>query len=109
MHIIPPSSLPNFHGLDNEDPNTFLFEFEVLCRGYDYCTNDQRLKVFPLTLKGVALQWFISLGGNCIKTWEEMKNVFLEKYQEYCKVNEDIFSMIQGEDESLVDYLERFK
>ena len=55
MHIIPSSSLPNFHGLDNEDPNTFLFEFEVLCRGYDYCTNDQRLKVLPLTLKGVSL------------------------------------------------------
>ena len=28
MHIIPPSSLPNFHGLTNEDPDTFLFEFE---------------------------------------------------------------------------------
>ena len=27
MHIIPPLSLPNFHGLTNEDPDTFLFEF----------------------------------------------------------------------------------
>jgi len=44
MHIIPPSCLPNFHGLDNEDLDTFLFEFEVLCRGYDYFTNDKRLK-----------------------------------------------------------------
>ena len=55
MHIIPPSSLPNFHGLANEDPDTFLFEFKILCRGYDYSTNNQRLKVFPLTLKGAAL------------------------------------------------------
>ena len=39
MHIIPPS-LPNFHGLANEDPHTFLFEFEILCRGYDYYTNN---------------------------------------------------------------------
>ena len=38
-----------------------------------------------------------------------MKNAFLENYQDYCKANEDIFSMIQGEDESLEDYLERFK
>lgn len=66
MHIIPPSSLPNFHGLTNEDPNTLLFEFEILCRWYDYYTNDQRLKVFSLTLKGAALRWFMSLGGNCI-------------------------------------------
>lgn len=55
MHIIPPYSLPNFHGLTNEYPDTFLFEFEILCGGYDYCTNEQRLKVFPLTLKGAAL------------------------------------------------------
>ena len=109
MCIIPPSSLPNFHGLENEDPDTFLFEFEILFRGYDYCTNDQRLKVFPLNLKGAALWWFMSLGENCIQTWEDMKNIFLKKYQDYCKSNEDIFGMIQGEDESLEDYVERFK
>ena len=109
MNIIPPSSLPNFYGLENEDPDTFLFEFELLCRGYDYCTNDQRLKVFPLTLKGVALRWFMGLGGNCIQTWEDMKNVFLNKYQEYCKASEDIFNKIQAEDESLEDYVERYK
>ena len=105
MHIIPPS-LPNFHGLANEDPDTFLFEFKILCRGYYYCTNDQRLKVFPLTLKGAALRWFMSLGGNCIQSWEDMKNIFLMKYQDCCKSNEDIFSMIQGEDESLEEYVE---
>ena len=55
MHIFPPLSLPNLHGLKNEDPDKFLFEFEILCRGYDYCTNDERLKVFPLTLKGATL------------------------------------------------------
>lgn len=55
MHIIPPSALPNFHGLTNDDPDTFLFEFEVLCRGYDYWTNAQRFKIFPLTLKGASL------------------------------------------------------
>ena len=109
MHIIPPSSLPTFHGLKNEDPDTFLFDFEILCRGYDYCTNDKRLKVFPLTLKGSALWWFIILGGNCIQTWEDMKNIFLKKYQDYCKSNEDIFGMIKGEDEILEDYVEWFQ
>jgi len=51
MHIIPPSSLPNFHGLTNKDPSTFLFEFEALYRGYNYFTNAQRFQVFPCTLK----------------------------------------------------------
>ena len=56
MHNIPPSALPKFYGLENKDPDTFLFEFEVLSRGYGYCTNSQRLQVFPLTLKGAALR-----------------------------------------------------
>lgn len=109
MHSIPPYALPKFHGLENEDPDTFLFEFEVLCRGYGYCTNHQRLQVFPLTLKAGALQWLMSLGGNCIQTCEDMKNVFLEKYQDYCHAGEDIFGITQGENESLEDYVERFR
>ena len=46
---IPPHVLPNFHSLENEDPDVFLFQFEILCRGYGYCSNDQKLNVFPLT------------------------------------------------------------
>jgi len=33
---IPLTALPNFHGLTSEDPDTFLFEFDIVCRGYDY-------------------------------------------------------------------------
>lgn len=35
MKNIPLSSLPNFHGPSKEVPDTFLFEFDVLCRSYD--------------------------------------------------------------------------
>ena len=97
MQSILPSILPNFHGLENEDPDEFLFQFEVLCRGYDV----QNLKKFPLTLKGTALQWFMILGGDCIQTWEDMKHIFLKRYQDYCRVNEDIFEITQGEEETL--------
>ena len=31
---IPPHVLPNFHGLENEDPDVFVFQYEILCRGY---------------------------------------------------------------------------
>lgn len=36
MKNIPLSSLPNFHGLASEDPDEFLFEFDILCISYDY-------------------------------------------------------------------------
>lgn len=38
-----------------------------------------------------------------------MENIFLKKYQDYCKSNEDIFGMIQGEDEILEEYVDRFQ
>jgi len=34
MKNIPPSFLPNFHGMRSEDPETFLFEFQIVCRSY---------------------------------------------------------------------------
>ena len=112
MKNISPSVLPNFYGLKTEDPETFLFEFEVLCRTYDYLQDAQKLKLFPSTLKGAALKWFMSLNSSSIRTWEDMKQAFLERYLDYCMpVNhkEEVFKMLQKEDENLEDLLERFK
>jgi len=65
---ISPSALPQFHGLTTEDPNTFLFEFVVLCRTYDYTEDEKKLKLFPSILKDAALRWFMGLPGNSITT-----------------------------------------
>jgi hypothetical protein len=68
MKKIPLSAFPNFHGLSTKYPDEFLFEFDILCRSYDYTTTMQKLKLFPATLKGNALRWFMSLGGENIST-----------------------------------------
>ena len=62
MKNIPLLSLPSFQGMIEEDLETFLFEFDVLCRSYDYTKYAQKLKLFPTTLKGAALRWFMGLG-----------------------------------------------
>ena len=80
MKAIPLQHIPTFHGLTSEDPDAFLFEFDVLCRGYDYTTNPQKLKLFPSTLKGAALRWFMGLRGGVINNWDQMKKSFLKKY-----------------------------
>ena len=52
----------------------------------------------------------MSLGGGTVTNWDEMKQVFLEKYQEYCNTKdkrEELFKMVQKEDESLEDFVER--
>ena len=85
MKNIPPSSLPTFYGKSNEDPYTFLFKFDILCRSYSYLQDAHKLKLFPATLKDSTLRWFMGLGEYSIRTWEDMKTAFLWKYQEYCK------------------------
>ena len=77
MKNIPPSSLPNFYGKSNEDPDTFLFEFDILYRSYNYLQDAHKLKLFPDTLKYSTLRWFMGLGESTIRTWDDMRSSFL--------------------------------
>ena len=98
MKNISPSVLPNFYGLRSEDPETFLFEFEVVCRTYDYMEDSQKLKLFPSTLKGSALKWFMGLATQSIRTWNDMKQTFLDRYLDYCMPTnhkDEVFKMMQ--------------
>lgn len=104
------STLPSFQGLNVEDLDTFLFEFDVLWRSYDYTLDDQKLKLFPATLKGELVRWFMGLSFATIWTGGDMKTTFLSKYQDYCQtkdLREEIFRMTQKEEEILEDYVER--
>ena len=61
-------------------------------------------------MKDNALCWFMSLGGGTVTTWDQMKHVFLEKYQEYCNTKyktEELFKMVQMDDEILEYFVER--
>lgn len=79
MKNIPPSFLPKFHGLRSKDPETFLFEFEIVCRSYGYLLKTQKLRLFPTTLKDRALKWFMSLRTNSIRSWNDMKKDIYRK------------------------------
>lgn len=83
MKNIPSLALPSFQGTTFENPNIFLFEFDVQRRSYDYTTNAQKLKLFLATMKGDALRWFMGLRGASISLWDDMKKTFLEKHQDY--------------------------
>jgi len=67
MKNIPPYFLPKFHGLRSEDPETFLFKFEIVCISYGYLLKTQKLRLFLATLKDRALKWFMILGTNSIR------------------------------------------
>jgi hypothetical protein len=102
------SALPSFYGKKSEDLDTFLFEFDILCRSYNYIQDAHKLKLFPATLKDSTLRWFMGLGESSIRSWEAMKDIFLKKYQDYYKTKEsrnDIFKIQQLEDKTLEDYM----
>jgi hypothetical protein len=83
--------------LSKEDLDTFLFEFDVLCRSYDYVTDSKKLNIFLTTLKSNVLRWFMGLGKDSICSWDQMMKKFLEKYQDYCKDKErreEVFKMM---------------
>ena len=85
MNNIPSSSLPTFYGKSNEDPDTFLFEFNILYKSYKYLQDAHKLKLYPATLKDLALRWFMGLGESIMRNWDDMRTSFLRKYQEHCK------------------------
>jgi hypothetical protein len=87
MKKIPLSLLPTFRGMPTEDPYLFVFEFDILCRSYNYSDDSQKRKLFPATLNDSALRWFMRLGENTILSWDQMKDSFLWKFQDYCKDN----------------------
>jgi len=59
MKNIPPSVLPNFHGMSSEDLDSFMFKFDILCRTYCYTNDTHKIRLFPTTLKAAALKWFM--------------------------------------------------
>ena len=73
MKNISPSAPPHFCDLTTEDPNTLLFEFDVICQTYDYIDDEKKLKLFPSTLKDATLRWFMGLPGDSITTWAQMQ------------------------------------
>ena len=93
MNNIPPYFLPILWSKVRGSKN-FLFEFQISYRSYGYLLKLQKLKLFPTTLKDRALKWFMSLGTNSIRSWNDMQKIFLEKYKDH-DLKEEIFRMNQ--------------
>jgi hypothetical protein len=62
MKNIPPSTLPHFHGMVSEDPDAFLFEFDILCHSYDYSDDAQKLKIVSCHSQRLSLALVYGIG-----------------------------------------------
>jgi hypothetical protein len=58
MKNIPPYVIPNFHGMASEDPDAFLFEFDIFSHTYGYIDDAHKLWLFRATLKNTSLKYY---------------------------------------------------
>ncbi|GKF14648.1 hypothetical protein Tco_0056110 [Tanacetum coccineum] len=72
-----------FSGSNNEDANEHIekvLEIVDLFHVPNITEDQLMLRVFPISLIGAASHWLINEPTGSIKTWEDLKTKFLNKY-----------------------------
>jgi hypothetical protein len=66
-----------------------------------------KLKAFPFTLKEVVEEWLFSMTSESIRTWNDLKRKFLEKYfyaSQAVNIRKEICGIRQLHSETLSKY-----
>ncbi|CAL2254935.1 unnamed protein product [Prunus armeniaca] len=104
--------MPSFtHFKGDFDPESHLKHFKSVMILYK-ADNALMCKVFSMTLRGVAQDWFHTLPSGSISSFKELAYVFTKEYTSYrtIKKNPDhLYNLRKKSDESLRDYIKRFK
>ncbi|GJZ90237.1 retrovirus-related pol polyprotein from transposon TNT 1-94 [Tanacetum coccineum] len=103
-----------FSSSDNEDANKHI---EKVLEIFDLfhvpnITDQLMLRVFPISLTRAASRWLRNEPTGSIKTWEDLKTTFLNKYcppGRTAKKMKEINNFQQEPDETLYQAWERFK
>ncbi|GKC08890.1 hypothetical protein Tco_1000500 [Tanacetum coccineum] len=104
-----------FSGSDNEDANEHIEKVLEIVDLFHVpnITEDQLIhRVFPISLTRAASHWLRNEPTGSIKTWEDLKTKFLNKYcppGRTAKKMEEINNFQQEPDETLYQAWERFK
>ncbi len=108
--------LPNFHGLERENPYDHLTEFEGICntiRIQGFTPDALKMFLFTFSLKDKAKHWINFLRVPVlISTWEELQKKFLARFYSIGKTTQmrhAITHFVQKESESFYEAWERMK
>ncbi|XP_073067285.1 uncharacterized protein [Primulina eburnea] len=104
-----------FGGAPSEDPNAHLENFLLICdtiKCNGVSTDAIRLRLFPFSLQGDAMEWLRDLPAGSITTWDGLVEVFLHRYFPPTKITQlrnEITSFRQRDGEPLNSAWARFK
>ena len=104
-----------FGGSASEDASMHLHDFCEICNMQKFkgVENDiGKLKLFPFSLRGRAKDWLLSLPTDSIKTWDDLKEAFINKYYPPVKILQNrnsILSFKQSDNEHVATAWERIK
>ncbi|XP_074374423.1 uncharacterized protein LOC141714827 [Apium graveolens] len=94
----------------NLDPVEFLGRFNIEMDVYQV-SDLARCRLLVATFRESAQQWFQKLGPGVITSWDQMKTLFLTKFQaavRYVPSVTTLANVRQRENESLISYFKRF-
>uniref|UniRef100_A0A2N9IJV0 Retrotransposon gag domain-containing protein n=1 Tax=Fagus sylvatica TaxID=28930 RepID=A0A2N9IJV0_FAGSY len=106
--------LPDFKGLENENPYVHVRAFEEVIGSF-YAQNvikTAKLRFFPFSLKDKAKGWLYTVKPRSIESQGEMTQEFYKKFffpHKVQQVKRKISNFAQGNDETLFMAWERFK
>ncbi|GKD66265.1 retrovirus-related pol polyprotein from transposon TNT 1-94, partial [Tanacetum coccineum] len=104
-----------FSGSNNKDANEHIekvLEIIDLFHVSNITLDQLMLRVFPISLTRAVSRWLRNEPTGSIKTWEDLKTKFLNKYCPPCRTTkkiEEINNFQQEPDETLYQAWERFK
>ncbi|KAM1540081.1 hypothetical protein ACFX10_004792 [Malus domestica] len=104
--------MPHFTSLKgDEDPERHLKHYRSTM--ILYRNNDGLMcKIFATTLQGEAQDWFYTLLPQSIRNFDELFLVFTKEYSSYRSIkkkSDHLFDVKKNPNESLRDYVRRFK
>jgi hypothetical protein len=103
-----PPKLETYDG--TTDPDEHLEHIDIVLDYYQ-ARGATKCRLFVLTLKGAAMSWFKGLDDNSFDLWRELCRAFSSHFtarKRQPKTVTSLNSIIQGKEETLRDYIERF-
>ena len=104
--------LPQFHGLESENPYLHIKEFEEVCGAFQDNSELAKMKLFRFSLRDKAKQWLSSLKALSIPNWQALQNEFFRKFFPLHRTNtlkRQIMNFSVKEGETFYQSWERFK